>query len=374
MIAGGADLRAPAASARFSHIDGLRGIAALLVFTHHFLGGLVQTAGSPDVIGEALHWLQRTLDFGRMGVDLFFIVSGFVIGQSVCRYPADNVRMFVVARFFRLFPVYWLSVLVAVVVTGDLGTTRVLVNLTMLQGFVGVDHALGVYWTLTVELVFYVSSVALFWFGVLDRTRRLAWCFTGLVGFAVLAALVRYAMAIPVPFAWPMFLSLFVGGMLLRQLDDRGAAQGGAYGVVIGAYLLAALVIAIAVYHDPSRYQKTWIAEFGSTAGAVLMFVLVLRFKPRLRILALVGVISYSVYLFHAPSGDIVLRILTEHGGPTLPWPVGFLVILIAVLAFSTATYRLVERPAIQWGRRIQRRIGSRPLAAEPLRMRSAPP
>ncbi len=95
---------------------------------------------------------------------------------------------FVVHRLFRLFPAYWLSVAAACAMSAtmmrDYSWQQILVNLTMLGGFFGVEDMLGQYWTLRVELTFYVLCVVLFAFGVLQRG-------TYLLGIAFFLALLQ---------------------------------------------------------------------------------------------------------------------------------------------------------------------------------------
>ena len=232
---------------------------------------------------------------------------------------------------------------------------RYLVNLTMLQDFVGVKPVIGIYWTLTVELVFYSMCVVFFWLRILDRPRRMMLVFGALTGYATTAAIVRYAFDVPLPYAWAMFLSLFVGGILLRHMDDRKDTIDWRLWLVVAAYLAASLLIALAIYHDPQRYQKTWYAEFGASAGAVLIFVSINRLKPRVGFLAHIGVISYSIYLFHLPVGGWAIDLLAESGlSTTLPWFVSFALMLALVLVFSALTYRFIEWPAVCLGRRLQ--------------------
>jgi len=92
----------------------MRGIAALLVACIHISESFAPVASS----GRWLHLIARDFAFGGIGVSLFFLVSGFVIPSSLksgnSRLP--ELRQFVVRRFFRLYPVYWLSIILAVLI------------------------------------------------------------------------------------------------------------------------------------------------------------------------------------------------------------------------------------------------------------------
>jgi len=104
-------------SRRLAYIDGLRGVAALMVVVQHGM----ETAFSHAPADSALRQVVKLVfldDFniGRVGVVAFFCISGFVVPFSFAG-PAP-LRAFVVSRFFRLYPAYWLSILCAVIVYG----------------------------------------------------------------------------------------------------------------------------------------------------------------------------------------------------------------------------------------------------------------
>jgi len=161
---------------RLDYIDSVRGIAALAVVYFH-LALLLRTAGrSPwDFV-----FFTDIVDAGKLGVVAFFIVSGMVIPHSLTREAANPIKRFAVRRFFRLYPAYWLSALLALLGLylmdgkdwpgpfflwrGDGAPvwSTFLVNLAMLQRFLGVPDMIGLYWTLQVELIFYLLC-ALVW-------------------------------------------------------------------------------------------------------------------------------------------------------------------------------------------------------------------
>jgi peptidoglycan/LPS O-acetylase OafA/YrhL len=270
--------------------------------------------------------------------------------------------MFLISRFFRLYPVYWASVIVAyIAASGSPDLVLYIVNLTMLQEFVGFKPVLGVYWTLTVELVFYASCILLFWAGLLQKPTKLLWVFGLLATYILLATSFRFATDISLPYGWPMFLALFFGGIAMRQYDDTGAARDRRFWSTVTICLVVSLIAAIAIYHDPQRYQKTWYAEFAATAGAVLLFVSITQYKPPLKFLSGIGVISYSVYLFHAPIGTWIISMLDDFGGlRSLPWEASLLLLIAGATGFSAITYNVFEKPGIKIGRKLQARVQDR--------------
>lgn len=134
-------------------MDYLRGIAALSVVLFHYTKYL-QIDHTP---------LGKLFSYGYLGVDLFFIISGYVIFYTLKNKP--NPIAFIVARFTRLFPTYWTGVLLTtsvIILANNIGlddeqiTLEVLLwNMSMLQSFVNITDIDGAYWTLAIELIFY---------------------------------------------------------------------------------------------------------------------------------------------------------------------------------------------------------------------------
>ena len=152
---------------RLVEVDALRGVAALAVVLFHYttrFTDLYQPGAQPAV----------SFPSGHYGVNLFFIISGFVIFMTLEKTarPLD----FVVSRFSRLFPAYWAAIFLTFSICHLLGlpgklvsTGTALANLAMLHGLFGVGHVDGVYWTLEVELLFYCGMLLLYRLKWLDR-------------------------------------------------------------------------------------------------------------------------------------------------------------------------------------------------------------
>ena len=136
---------------RLNELDSIRGFACLIVVLFHY------SMGRP--------WFDLGFSLGYAGVDLFFILSGFVIFMSIEK--EKNPLRFLKKRFIRLYPLYWLSVsfafLLIIIYTIDNNggldielLTRYPVNLTMIQNIIGYRQLDGPYWTLEIEMTFYI--------------------------------------------------------------------------------------------------------------------------------------------------------------------------------------------------------------------------
>jgi len=137
-------------------LDFSRFLAALAVVLFHYLFLTTVDNGHTLIAFTEYSYLGQ---YGYLGVQFFFMISGFVVFMSA---QGRKPSQFIGSRVSRLFPAYWFAVVFTSFFIVALGAEdfsvdpyKILWNLTMLQSFVGVRHIDGVYWTLTYELVFY---------------------------------------------------------------------------------------------------------------------------------------------------------------------------------------------------------------------------
>jgi len=323
----------PSSSGRLESLDALRGIAALAVVVYHF--GYRVAEIYPEV-GEPV----EALIGGQFGVHLFFVISGLVIFLSLQR---ATPRTFLISRFIRLYPTYWVCAAVTFAAVAFIGlpgrevtATEGAVNLTMLQGYLGVPHIDGAYWTLTAELGFY-AQVALLFFstrllrGTLFTVTLYAWIALATVASQIPkylpdGAVREIASQAALGFVW---IPLFVAGMAIY-----GLWSGGRNIPLIGVPLAATAVMAL---RDPMLGVAVFVCG---------LLVVVALWGPPLRRLGkpffFLGGISYPLYLIHQNLGFIVIRWLTGLGMSHL---LAACVALIAVIAIAAVLTYLVDRP-----------------------------
>ena len=364
-----APLAAPVNPHRFAHVDTLRALSALLVAWAHLserFRSFVRAPGAPSLLGDA----PRMLNFGRLGVLLFFAISGFVIYASL-RGPGPGVgRRFVIARFFRLYPAFWLSLALGLLVFWacrglTFRPSLILANATMLPRLLDAPLVLGVYWTLETELVFYALCGALWRAGSLEKRRVLVGLIVGLcVAWWVLRALI-HAGALPanLPAPWkamPRHLALMFWGAYFRVLyeDTRGFRERWRDNRQV--WLLAGLGLLLMLLDGPKDLRVAWRAHLmmpSAYAVSPLLFALwVAAWRVRWGALAWLGRISYSFYLFHVVVAVPLLTWLARpqhaawRGGPL---GVYMGVVLALSVLLSATVYYTVERPAIALGKRL---------------------
>ena len=340
-------------SGRFEEIDVLRGLAAMCVVLSHY---------STHCVGffrEAPFGLELHTVYGFYAVQLFFIISGFVI--SLTLEKSNSWRDFAFSRLSRLYPAYWVAVtLVVVVELFVFGKTPWIggyfANMTMLQEFIGFTNLDNVFWSLTVELAFYAIMGVIFATGLLPRIEMVAGIWLAL---ACLWSLVDQHLGIGLPAFLPRFLILrhvafFVAGITFYRITVKGLTRPRA------ALILAALAAAgwIDGQWDTDVPAVGWIDGLQRLGIAVVLFAafsLAVTGKLRFAVSPVtlwLGAISYPLYLSHRNLGFSTMSRLYELGFPV--WLL-FTVTLAGALILATALSYLVERPALralrQWYR-----------------------
>jgi len=344
---------------RLAFVDALRGIAVLAVVVQHVLEQIILIGNPSAEYYRFFHDITgHYFNFGRFGVVLFFFVSGFVIPYS---FPSSSapVKDFAVSRFFRLYPSYWLSVLLAVLLAAFIEDKfypiwQISANLTMFQMFVGVSNIRIAYWSLAVELIFYIACVALFIAGFLNR-RLTAVCLVVAVSIVGIVgpALVHYWLFWRLLELALNLTAMFTGKVARDVLMERRLSP---WYLVACVTLYCGFAINIAFklyggdYHDNFFHGYSIGLAYVSAALVFLLFAVFGEGRPW-RALAFVGVISYSIYLMHAYVMSLAIYFLGTGSSPS-QWLLFIVGVTAASIIVSWISYTLVEKPTISLGRR----------------------
>lgn len=357
-------------------LEGLRGVMALWVVAGHSLLAL------PGIHGRLIQSLGNIF-----AVDIFIILSGFVIFFMLSE-TRDNYVVYLIKRFFRIFPIYLLVLVVSVLTLhwfrdillqaapGESTLSRLqlidaasykfplqlLTHAALLQGVIPVHWIpfssyafVGQAWSVSVEWQFYLIAPLLFaWIAKSEST-------------AAKIALVILVLAIG---GWSvltddgfvgchgaMFILGFLSLYFYRDLAHRLSTQT----IIASAFLLTlASAVIVPRYAVPIAI---WCVAFGS--------VIVHARHPRqrnpvatvlkLKVTAFIGRISYSIYMTHMLIVMLLLKIFTHL---PMPLPVRYVVFPLAVMALtillSTITYKVVEMPFQKVGKRLAGHLKSR--------------
>lgn len=335
-------------TARLSQLDAIRGVAALMVVLYHYTMQYQKFLGADYGASFAFPW-------GWLGVHFFFMVSGFVIFMTLCRTATG--ADFLVSRFSRLFPAYWLAVLLTALFDNLVGPpmahrsgTEIAVNLTMLQEFLHVRHVDGVYWTLTCELIFYGWMFLLYKFRLLHRIHTVIAIWLAISAASFLS--LHYFGHFPERISRYLLLEyayLFAAGILFYEIYTRRATAT-TYALLALCLVDAGLVHGFRQWDDGLAHD--FLREMAFIVAFFAAFLLVAVGRAgflNVRVLTFFGTISYSLYLLHENLGYIFLGYLHERGmNPDLA------IAVTGVFAIGLATLAtfLVERPAMNAIRR----------------------
>lgn len=336
---------------RLDYLDSIRGLAALLVVVSHIFETYIKH--NPANYSK-LVTLFELVEPGRIGVIVFFLTSGFVIPWSLKLNAEHALKNFVIRRFFRLYPAYWFSIIVAVIVGIGVGVNiisveQTLMNFTMIQKFLGVESVIGAYWTLHLELVFYVLCAVLFTLGLLHKNHYLIMLTILFCLCSVGVAALRYYSQIKVPIIMPLGLAIMFYGALLRNYFIEKQTELTKPLIFLTVFYFSALLIA-----DHFYYVDGWLKWFLTHVMAFsTFFLLVTKVKLHQAIAVYLGRVSYSLYLLHA----MVIGVAFEVFGDFAYSGVGFVVTLITIIGASILcadlSYRFIEKPGVELARKI---------------------
>jgi peptidoglycan/LPS O-acetylase OafA/YrhL len=375
-------------------LDGLRGIAILVVLWYHYWM-LAPIVPAVVIAGHRLS-LEIVAQTGWIGVNLFFFISGFVIFYPYARFLVDGspeapLTTFFIKRMFKIVPSYYLSMIVLVAIgftqlTLPSAVRQVAVHALFLHPFSpSTFYALnGVTWSLGVEVQFYVLFACL-WGGI----RRAPWAaFATLAGIGIayrtiVATSTHGAQAGFLLDQLPAYLDIFAAGMACayayRSIDARMPSlarrrsvwTAAAVGALGAGYALLFLVAEV--------NARSPVVEFvgSQSLEAVVFLVLTLgslfAFSGWVSALAnpallWLAAISYNLYLWHQAVGVEIARFVggrSQIVPPALYLPfLGASIALSLLIAMATTAW--IERPLLEVGRRFARRVAERARLARP--------
>jgi peptidoglycan/LPS O-acetylase OafA/YrhL len=359
----------------FPEVECLRGLAILLVFLFHLDSYFRFGSRAGTVVSPALAFVAA----GHTGVSLFFILSGFLLslpflaevrgGKPVAR------RDYFARRALRILPLYWAAVVAGTVLSmhrpadAFLGLPYLLFLNALPKATVPLLPYSAVWWSLATEVQFYLLLPLLPLF-LQTRRGRLGGV---ALGAAWAAGYVVFLLGVPDHHRLLVSLSLFgraplfllgiaaaalylVAGDRIRERagETPWLRRGGADLVLLGVLLVLGFLLRWLVHTGymtaDASGRHVWHVAEGSLWTTALLIVLLapLRTKGLLcnRVFATLGVLSYSIYMWHVPLTAVGVRTMRNPAHPLASWtPIAGTAIALACLALSSVTYRVIERP-----------------------------
>jgi exopolysaccharide production protein ExoZ len=334
---------------RMRSIEGARGIAALMVvFMHaanlmavdHFSGHV----GLGDIFG-----------FGYVGVDFFFVLSGFIISfihfNDIGR-PAQ-LSSYLRKRLFRIYPIYWFCLVLTI---GILVAGRMALHKDIALGFTSDDIASTIFllpgappqfvdvaWSLQFEIMFYAL------FALLVASRRLG----TLLFLTWFAAILWHLLVMPSSSSYKGFLSAYSLQFLLGVVTGVVTSKNSF--AWVGKPLLAMGVgsFALSVYYERviavTPHESSGQVLLGLSAAVILFSLVEMEKRKTIRtpqFMYRLGSVSYSVYLVHIVFLNLVYSVLLKLGlYHRLPEVLVYLLAVIIAVTCAAMIGLLVERP-----------------------------
>lgn len=324
------------ATNRFALIEAVRGLAAILVVFSHTM--------------PKEGWIYTyLLDPGKIGVVVFFFISGYLVIPSAAR--DGSAERFLIKRLFRLYPLYWASLLLAFAIwPRNLEPIDWLANITMAQQLVGFENAIDVYWTLTIEVVLYIVITLFLIFAPKMLTTRFPLILSGLGVVCLASALARWGLQAKIPVAVPLGLFCMFTGAQMRFLKNEQKS------VLRPILIYASVTVPTCwiAYSFSTTFDETSSRYIMTYLIGGLIFLTILQ-KPSLdlgTVVRAIGDWSFGIYLFHM----IAIYILLPHiaKGFTL-----FATTLLASIIIAAPLFYIYERPLAAFGRNLSRRKSS---------------
>ena len=365
-------MKSPLLPNRSIPLDFLRGLAILLVLGVHF--------NAPAPRWAVLQGLRQSFQvFGGAGVDLFFVLSGFLVAGLLMNEYAKkghiDARRFLFRRAFKIWPQYYAFILISMALSllyrdwARLSSEAP--NLLHLQNYLGTPHLHT--WSLAVEEHFYLVLVALL--GVLSarKTLSLRSVFAIFLAAALLATLSRFYYVFvahemgraPAEFTHSRIDTLALGVLLAAVFHFRPDVFGRIVGrrLALGVGLGAALVGCWAVSSDDSArlsYGFTlravasaclFLLVYGSVPG--VGFLGKIQRRPAYRSVAWIGQSSYGIYLWHIaiarPPAAKLYAIMASRLPMDLAWVGGLGVWIVVAIAGGYLSTRIIEAPFLRF-------------------------
>lgn len=332
---------------RISEIDALRGIACLMVVLNHF-GNFTQLS-------------SLGFEIGCIGVDLFFIISGFVILLTI--ENNSEWKYFLINRFSRLFPTYWICLILSVISMAisynvlnekapDMYYLKTFIaNLSMFQFYLNFPNIDGSYWTLIIELLFYFF-IFLFLF---TKKKHLIELF-GAISLLFPLCLIIFNKSI---FSNPKihhlidcipllpYFPLFYSGILFYKMKFHQKKT------LRWILLLFCFILQLSLFENfynnrPELTFTQYLVTLSIIYGAFILYLYNRLSFIANQITIWLGSISYCLYLIHQSIGtQVILPFLNNY--LSINFYLAFLLSISLLLLISTLILKYIEKPSISY-------------------------
>ncbi|MFV1922936.1 MAG: acyltransferase family protein [Methylotenera sp.] len=347
---------------RLAFADGLRGLAALWVVLFHLSEGKhIESikAATPDLLYSII------FTHGDFGVAVFFVLSGFVMALTVKSIHINllSAFKFTARRFIRLAPPYYFAIffalffiyIKAVFLGGEklpFGFTDVALHLLFLQELFAVPHINTVFWTLCVELQFYIVFAILFLIAdYIAKTGEYSHVRQKLVALMAIIALL-WPLGVTSETFWPGSFIQHWYSFLAGVLSYWASQDAGKVRTFTLTYLALIVLISIVI-------SSGFVFIVAMTSALIIYAGAQDKMSDWLTLswIQFIGLISYSLYLLHNPLTGAISWVVHRLIMPG--FIADFFTVLFAIavsILISWLVFLIIERPSIKWSHMIPMR------------------
>jgi peptidoglycan/LPS O-acetylase OafA/YrhL len=360
----------------YSFIDGLRGIAVLMVLMVH----TSQKVGNEHLGSFHFRLSEIFVNFGARGVQLFFLLSAFTLfNSSRSRYDVDQYPKisFYLRRFFRIMPFWILMIIVMAILTNSINDyDRIFINVTFLFGFVRFIPGIELIppaWSLFVEETFYLMLPFLYIY-IKDIFTAFRFFILTLI-IAVIWLLAAYKFKLPNTsefiflfplshyFAFALGITLYF--LIINEKFAKYILDNSKYHFILDSLALISFFIVLFI-------SSIWWTYIVSTFALALIFIASIPAKSlfgrltRNKLLMRFGVYCYSIYLFHIPLLTLlepmknrIFSLVGFDGKSIVELKLLFYFPIVCLFSFCIAffTFNLIEKPCIIFGKKVIAKI-----------------
>lgn len=303
-------------------LSSLRGFAAVLVFVSH-----LNISGFNEI----------QFIIGRIGVVLFFLITGYLTHNTISK---RNLKQYVINRFFRMYPIFWLLLLIAYFIDDNISVKLLFYNFTMFAEFFQEKLIIGASWMMPIQILFFIGIVLLKFFNKVNSIIIIEKYFYFLCLFSILCAFIRFYSNKAFPTA--LFLLILIGLLGLIEYRERK---------LIPRFFL---IFELCLFISSILSYPNWVSYIIAYNCGIVLFYLFLFYKFNIKILHDIGVVGFSFFLGAEIPYTLIGRVCpVEVSGyaSVLDCVIKF----ILALVFSYIMTEFCERPVLKIGKRIER-------------------
>ena len=322
---------------RIELLDYGRFIAAMMVVLFHYTARGISLGKVTDI--TVIPSVVEFSRYGYLGVELFFMISGYVIFYSASnRTPSQ----FAVSRAVRLFPTYWFAIILTSLIAlrwgGDLMSVdlpQMLANFTMFQRFIGFGDVDGVYWTLVYEVLFYGAVFMLLMFGQQNNLNKI-------FIFWPLAMAVAYIAGFDfVPFLGGYFAYFAAGALFASLKENKNLTTMISLAIAFELCVIFSVGEAYVIGEGDIYPLSGYVVAAVITTFFAFFFAMNSKKGHALKLPGsrLLGALTYPLYLIHAHIGYMIINNFATEQNKVVVW----FATLAGVLVMAYALHKIVE-------------------------------